>query len=97
MFRLTLLILLLGAGAGAYLIGSRVPDVAPLKEQFAAVIYHGPDQPFEVKLHRSRPPGYVSLSQISRVAVGAIVVYHLSYPGLLKLSHTRKIFLLTTS
>lgn len=74
MLRLTLLITLLCLCGGAYYVWSSIPDVAPLKDHFAKVTYHGPKEPFEVSLQKARPPGYVGLGQVSRVAVGAVVV-----------------------
>jgi monofunctional biosynthetic peptidoglycan transglycosylase len=50
------------------------PEVSRLKTHYPVVIYKGPKAPFEVKLQKSRPGSWVSLNEISREAVGAIVV-----------------------
>jgi monofunctional biosynthetic peptidoglycan transglycosylase len=50
------------------------PDVAALKTQYPVVEYRGRNQPFEVRLVRGRPAGWVSLSAIARPAVGAVLV-----------------------
>jgi monofunctional biosynthetic peptidoglycan transglycosylase len=53
---------------------SEFPQVGQLKTQFPVVRYRGPKQPFTVALQRQRPPGWASLGEISRAAVGAVIV-----------------------
>jgi monofunctional biosynthetic peptidoglycan transglycosylase len=53
---------------------SEFPDTGILKKQYPVVRYQGPDEPFDVELVKSRPSSWVPLSEISKPAVGAIVV-----------------------
>jgi len=50
------------------------PNVEPLKTQYPVVIYRGRSFEPDVVLKRGRPDSWVSLSQVSRGAVGAIIV-----------------------
>lgn len=50
------------------------PDVSQLKNQFPIVVYQQNNKPPRIKWATSRPAGWVSLGQISRVAVSAVVV-----------------------
>lgn len=50
------------------------PEVAVLKHQYPIVRYGGPKVPPTITLQKSRPPGWVGLSEISKSAVGAIIV-----------------------
>jgi monofunctional biosynthetic peptidoglycan transglycosylase len=51
-----------------------LPDVQRLKTQYPVVKYEGPDVPPLVTFQKWRPRNWVSLSDISKVAVGAIIV-----------------------
>ncbi|MBC7693447.1 MAG: transglycosylase domain-containing protein [Methylotenera sp.] len=53
---------------------SEFPDVSVLKTQYPVVHYLGPKKPPRVTLSKSRPPSWVSLGQVSKVGIGAIVV-----------------------
>ena len=72
--------LLTFASAGALVWGSyefihqEFPEVGVLKTQFPVVHYHGKDQPATITLTRMRPSSWVSLGEVSKVAVGAILV-----------------------
>lgn len=66
---------------GAYLLVSGIAffagdfsDVELLKTYYPVVRYEGPGEAPTVTLEQSRPRGWVNLSQVSRVAVGAIIV-----------------------
>jgi monofunctional biosynthetic peptidoglycan transglycosylase len=50
------------------------PDVTLLKQRYPVVIYSGRGKPFTVGWRSQRPMQWVSLGQISRVALGAVVV-----------------------
>lgn len=50
------------------------PDVVALRRQYPVVDYEGPEKPFKVHLQRTRPPSWASLQDVSRLAVGAIIV-----------------------
>ncbi|HLD99231.1 MAG TPA: biosynthetic peptidoglycan transglycosylase [Bdellovibrionota bacterium] len=70
-------LLLLGLTLTGFLIHyfwSGIPDVGHLHSQFPLVRYRGPEEPPAVKLQRKRPPNWVSLPQISRAAIGAVIV-----------------------
>ncbi len=58
----------LGAGC------TRFPDVSTLKTQYAVVRYQGASKPFTISMQKGRPAGWVSLPEISKSAVAAIVV-----------------------
>lgn len=49
-------------------------DVRLLKNQFPVVVHQGRDKDPLVRFQKSRPPGWVELSEISKAAVGAVVV-----------------------
>lgn len=53
---------------------SEFPDVSALATQFAVVHYEGPKEPPRITLQRARPAGWVKLAEMSRLAVGAVVV-----------------------
>ncbi len=59
---------------GYRLLRSEFPDVMPLKGQYPVVIYRGRGKEPDVVLQKARPPGWTSLSEVSRSAVGAIIV-----------------------
>lgn len=45
-----------------------------LSRKFPVVIYKGRGKPFEVTLRSQRPGGWTSLSQVSKIAIGAVIV-----------------------
>jgi monofunctional biosynthetic peptidoglycan transglycosylase len=51
-----------------------VPDVSVLKAQYPVVKYLGPEKPPSVSIQKNRPPQWTSLGEISKAAIGAIVV-----------------------
>src|SRR5687768_1912931 len=55
---------------------SEFPDVTTLKSRYPVVRYHGKDKgkPTEVVLLKERPSSWVDLNQVSKVAVGAVIV-----------------------
>ncbi len=53
---------------------SEFPDVSVLKHRYPVVKYQGSKKPPKVTLQNSRPAGWVGLGEISRVAVGAVIV-----------------------
>jgi monofunctional biosynthetic peptidoglycan transglycosylase len=55
-------------------LAADVPGVNILKSQYPVVVYSGKGQPTTIKIQKERPPGWVSYGEVSRVAVGAIVV-----------------------
>jgi monofunctional biosynthetic peptidoglycan transglycosylase len=68
---LILLCILLFVGGWIYFT---LPDVQQLKTLYPVVHYLGPDEPPLITLQKQRPRGWVSLGEVSRVAVGAIIV-----------------------
>ncbi|MBC7385743.1 MAG: transglycosylase domain-containing protein [Cryobacterium sp.] len=79
--KVALFIALLGIGAGcgigylAYRFVTReFPDVAVLNSRFPVVHYQGPKLPVKTTLSHSRPPGWVSIRDVSKAALGAVVV-----------------------
>jgi len=50
------------------------PDVSLLKSRYPVVHYHGPKQPATITLQKARPEDWTSLSEVSKLAVGAILV-----------------------
>jgi len=50
------------------------PDVSLLKHKFPVVIYAGKGMPFSIGWRSQRPPQWTGLSQISRAALGAVIV-----------------------
>lgn len=50
------------------------PDVSVLNSKYPVVQYQGPKQPVKTKLVGARPAGWVSLSSVSKAAMGAVVV-----------------------
>jgi monofunctional biosynthetic peptidoglycan transglycosylase len=71
---LSVLFAIATAGAIFHFYRVEFPDVSALKAQYPVVHYQGPQKPFTITLQKARPPRWVSLSDISKVAVGAIVV-----------------------
>ncbi len=53
---------------------SEFPDVSVLATQFPVVHYEGPKAPPRVSLQRAKPSGWTRLGEMSKVAVGAVVV-----------------------
>lgn len=49
-------------------------DVALLRKHYPVVIYQGPKQPTSIRFEKNRPAHWVSYSEISKAAVGAVVV-----------------------
>jgi monofunctional biosynthetic peptidoglycan transglycosylase len=68
------------AAAGAVVWGSyqfvtsEFPDVSVVKTRYPVVRYQGKKQPATVTISKLRPSGWTSLGEVSKVAVGAIVV-----------------------
>ena len=58
----------------AQFMRTEFPDTSKLKTMYPIVHYHGEDDPFTITLSRMRPSNWVSLSEISKPAVGAIIV-----------------------
>lgn len=50
------------------------PNVSILKKKYPQVVYQGRERPFLVQMLPRRPAGWVSISEVSKVAVGAVVV-----------------------
>jgi len=50
------------------------PDISILRTVYPKIVYHGPKQPFTVQFSSSPPISWVSLNNISRQAIGAILV-----------------------
>jgi len=50
------------------------PNVGMLRSRYPVVQYQGRDKPAKVSLQRSRPMGWVSIREVSRAAVGAVIV-----------------------
>jgi monofunctional biosynthetic peptidoglycan transglycosylase len=62
-------------GYGLYRITLReFPDTSVLNRKYPVVIYHGPKEAVTVKLVPAAPPGWVKIGDISKVALGAVVV-----------------------
>jgi monofunctional biosynthetic peptidoglycan transglycosylase len=53
---------------------SEFPDVTLLRTQYPVVHYQGKDQAPRITLQKSRPMSWVSLEEVSRFALGAIIV-----------------------
>lgn len=68
----------LGAGlflwSGYAFVRSEFPNVGVLKHQFPVVHYQEKGKPPHVTLQKSRPAGWTTLGEVSRPAMGAIVV-----------------------
>jgi len=60
--------------AGALVGCTGGASVAALKTQYPIVHYHGPKAPATVTLEKSRPANWVGIHDVSKVAVGAIIV-----------------------
>ncbi len=62
--------------------GSGIKD---LKTKYPHVIYHGPKEPFDIEIRKSRPENWVTLGQVSRSAQMAILISEdwafYSHPG----------------
>ncbi|MBL7714908.1 MAG: transglycosylase domain-containing protein [Bdellovibrionales bacterium] len=50
------------------------PDVGRLKKNYPVIKYNGRDKPFSVSWHRNKPDRWVGLQEISREAIGAVLV-----------------------
>jgi len=50
------------------------PDVSVLKTQYPQVVYRGKKQHFEIRWAKARPNSWVTAGEISRAAIGAVVV-----------------------
>jgi monofunctional biosynthetic peptidoglycan transglycosylase len=60
---------------GGYLFfRSEFPDVTELSRKFPVAIYKGRGKPFEMTLRTQRPAGWTPLSQVSKLAIGAVIV-----------------------
>lgn len=76
-FALSIFLLLSALGLmsfGLDFLRREFPDVSLLKSHYAVVKYRGPKTPFEVKLQKLRPSTWVGLGDVSKSAVGAILV-----------------------
>lgn len=66
------------AGYGLYsgyrFFRNEFPDVSILKSRYPVVHYQGEDEPPTISFQKGRPGSWTSLNEISRVAVGAIIV-----------------------
>lgn len=62
------------AWGGYSFVRGEFPDVSLLKSRYPVVHYHGKKEPPSVTLAKLRPAGWVGLGEISRVAVGAVLV-----------------------
>lgn len=60
--------------AGYSFLRKEFPDVGVLKSRYPEVVYRGRDKDFDIRWSRSMPSQWVELGDVSRVAVGAIVV-----------------------
>jgi monofunctional biosynthetic peptidoglycan transglycosylase len=69
-----LLVLVIFMGMAGAWIYSTLPDVRILKAQYPVVHYMGPKKDPTVSFQKTRPRTWVSLPEVSKVAVGAIVV-----------------------
>jgi monofunctional glycosyltransferase len=58
----------------AFWIYASIPDVRVLKSQFPVVQYRGPQVPPLVSFQKIRPRSWASLGDVSKQAVGAIIV-----------------------
>lgn len=72
------LLSLVAAGAFVWkssaLLREEFPDVSILKTEYPVVHYNGKKLPPSISLSRRRPTGWTSIGDVSKVAVGAIVV-----------------------
>lgn len=88
-FRPLLALVILGSfgvfGAIYWAVESEFPSVETLLDHYPVVRYRGPQDPPQVELRRTRPPGWVPLSAISKHAIGAVLVSEdwafYSHPG----------------
>lgn len=55
-------------------LDAEFPEVTKLKQQFPVVRYQGREVPPRIVLQRGRPSDWTSLGEISKVALGAIIV-----------------------
>ncbi len=79
--KIALLTTLIGLSVGtllAYglyrLVEREFPDVAVLKTKYPQTLYQGPKNPVKMRLLNTPPAGWVRLDQISKPAMGAVVV-----------------------
>lgn len=74
----TLVIGLVVGGALAYglyrLAVREFPDVSVLNTRYPVTLYQGAKQPVKVRLQNTPPPGWTKITQISKPAMGAVVV-----------------------
>ncbi|MGK5081965.1 biosynthetic peptidoglycan transglycosylase [Bdellovibrionota bacterium FG-1] len=65
----------LGLAWGSYrFIRTEIPDVGVLRSRYPIVHYQGPSRSPSITLARTRPASWVALGEVSRLAVGAILV-----------------------
>jgi len=69
-----LLGIILVIAIAAIWIYASIPDVRVLKSQFPVVQYRGPQVPPLVSFQKARPRSWASLGEVSKQAVGAIIV-----------------------
>jgi monofunctional glycosyltransferase len=50
------------------------PKIAELKSHYPHVIYKGPKKPSEIEIRKTPPSNWVNLSQVSKLAQGAVLV-----------------------
>lgn len=60
--------------SGFYFFRQEFPDVSIVRQRFPVVEYHGHSQPFTIRIQKARPASWVSLTEISKAAIGAVVV-----------------------
>jgi len=82
---LSSIFILLAVGACSGPSNGCVPRLKDLKTQYPKVIYHGPKEPFDVEIVKSRPSNWVSLGEVSKNAQMAILISEdwafYSHPG----------------
>ncbi len=75
MKKLFFLTLLIFAAYGAvYYAFLEITDVSILKKQFPRVIFHGKDLPVEIHFQKNKPENWVSLNEISKAAMQAVLI-----------------------
>ena len=57
-----------------HLVEREFPDVAVLNTKYPLVIYRGPKEPVKIKLVSTPPAGWTKIGEISKEAMGAVVV-----------------------
>jgi monofunctional biosynthetic peptidoglycan transglycosylase len=58
----------------AFITWKSLPDVRVLKSAYPVVKYRGPDEPPLVSIQKNRPPQWVSLGEVSTLAVHAVLI-----------------------